>query len=121
MAYKFQNKGRVVLFLIAISISVLLLLLYVKTYITVSEFSELLGDFNSEQLPLPTRFIVYTYKLWLVVPIVAFLISFKLFSPAVTLKSSRFIMALLGLFMIGIFLLFFVIFGMYAPIYELDV
>jgi len=121
MASKFQKTRWVVLFLIAIAISILLLLLYFKTYLTVSEYTELLEDFNSEQLPLSTRFIIYTYQLWLVVPIAALVISFKLFNPVVTLKSSRFMMALLGLLMIGVFLLLLVVFGMYAPIYELNV
>ncbi|GMQ83362.1 MAG: hypothetical protein BMS9Abin06_0095 [Gammaproteobacteria bacterium] len=114
-----QNIKQAVFLLIAIFISALLFMFNYKTHIIISEYIELLDDFSSKQLPFSTKIIIHTYRLWLVVPIAALVILLKFINPNAALKPYKYMLILLGLLLLGIFLLLLAVFGMYAPIFAL--
>jgi len=110
-------------FVISISVVIIALLLSfsIAAYQVIPEFIKLLKGLDVENHIL-TKIVIYTYKYWIILPIIASLLSVKLaVAQNITVqKQFYFLSILIGMLVIAIVFFALTIFGMYAPILALE-
>jgi len=101
--------------------TIILAILVTATYFIIPVFVDMFASFGGE-LPSTTKFVLVTYKYWLIIPIITLAMCIDIWRRSeYTGRYRKFVFYTLLGFVVGtIFLVFFVsIFAMYAPIFRM--